>query len=375
MEYEIGISSPDELNTPIMICDAGGVVIYKNDAAVKEVCLPKRRTHIQPHLHPSDADRFTDLTGGKKSVIMTIDTGKGKMRAFASPYLRQGKPCVLFVFPAVIQVYSKTKYTRSVEDAMIECADDICDVIKAIDEKSFCIGEKKKLSIDKRIKKKIDDIISYMFFGANDTTYRLNNGVVMIANTIERTFRSFGFDIRIDYSELLANTDRQLYIDIGSFVVFFFHLTAFFIECGSDRTMNVSFTLSDIDDLSDNDRKLKVKLVLSMPYPPFYTDKETDLMRLSELSPSSFLDILLFERFAEAYNYKLSFSINDDHMNNLAVFAEIPLSKKSIVSEPEYGLGDVGYSMDARLLESDLMFMFTSMCMHRGYKHRKKRTD
>ena len=375
MEYEIGISSPDELHTPVMICDAKGIVIYKNDAAVKEVCLPKRRTHVQPHLHPSDAERFTDMAGGKRTAILSVDTGKGKMRAFASPYIRQEKPCVLFVFPAAVQVYSKTKYTRSIEDAMIECADDICDVIKAIDEKSFCIGEKKKLSIDRRIKKKLDDIISYMFLGADNTSYRLNNGVAMIADAIEQTFRNFGFDIRIDCAGLLTNTDRELYIDIGSFIVFFFHLTAFFIECGSDRTMNVSFALSDVGDLSENDRKLEVKLVLSMPYPPFYTDKETDLMKLSELSPSSFLDILLFERFAAAYNYKLGFSINDDHMNNLAVFAEIPLIKKSVVSEPEYGLGDVGYSMDARLLESDLVFMLTSMCLHRGYKYRKKKSN
>lgn len=375
MEYEIGISSPDELNTPVMICGTDGIVIYKNNAAVREVRLPKRRTHIQPHLHPSDAARFSGIFGGKKSVVITVDTGDGKMRAFASPYERQGKPCVLLTFPAVIQVYSKTKYTRAIEDAVFNCADEICDIVKYIDEKSFYIGEKKKASINKRIQKKLDDVISRAFFSESNTMYRLNSSIKTTSTAIKHTFGSFGFDIRIDYSELLRESGLQLYIDLAPFIVFFYYLTAFFIECGSDRTMNVEFSLSKQELFVKYNRKLRMHLLLSMPYPPFYTLKETDLVKLSELSPSNIIDILLFDRLAKAYGFNFSFSISDDHMNNVAVFAEIPIVEKSIFSEPEYTLGDDGYSMEDRLLESDLMFMFTTMCLHRGYKYRKKKSD
>ena len=91
MEYDVSVMSLDELNTPIMMCDKEGVVIYKNEAAVKEVRLPKRRTHMQPHLHPDDARKLSYIDGAGKPCIFNVSTGERKVRAFVIPYDRKGK--------------------------------------------------------------------------------------------------------------------------------------------------------------------------------------------------------------------------------------------------------------------------------------------
>gem|GEM_PF-2361313 len=354
MEYDIPVSSLDELNTPIMMCDPDGLVIYKNEAAVKEVRLPKRRTHMQPHLNPDDLGKFGSISDMKKPGVFTVDTGDRKVRAFVVPYSRQGKKCSLWVFMAIIQINSKTRYTRAIENDLMEGAGELCELIENIDEKSFYTGARKQVSVDKRIRKKIDNVISYMFGGEKEL-YPLGKGICLMTDAAVRTFGKFGYRITSNLSGFPVKESTGLYVDFKSFSLFFYHLLAYFIECGADGVMNVGFSLEDT--------VLKVKLLLSMPYPPYYTEVVSDFEKLAVLSPASIIDVLVLEKFAESYGYELSVAINDDHMNNMAVVASLPVIRRMTVREKSHSA-----EIDELLLEGDLMLMFYYMLRFRGFR-------
>ena len=355
MHYDVAVSSLDELNTPVIICSTDGLVIYKNEAAVKEVRLPKRRTHVQPHLHPDDARTLASLGQMRKPCMMTVNTGERKVRAFVTAYERKGKPCSLWVFPAIIQINSKTRYTYCIESGMTDAADDVCDVVKAIDERSLTASPRTKASIDKRLKKKADNVLVKMFGGDQTALYPLVQGLTLLTDAASRTFGKFGYDIRNEFSGIRDKDGAGSYIDFKSFSLFYYHLLAFFIECGAGGMVNVRFT-------RNNDR-LDIRLVLSMPYPPYYTENESDLTKLAELSPTNIIDLLVFEKFSEYYGYNVSFTINENHLGNLAVFASVP-----IVGRMEFRESAVLYPSDELLLEGDVTVMYYFMLRFRGIR-------
>jgi len=155
-------------------------------------------------------------------------------------------------------------------------------------------------------------------FGGEPAPYPLSKGIRMIAEAMNRTFVRFGYDVQIDVDGALDTGKNGKYIDLKSFAIFFFHLITFFAECDTEHSMSVSFSF-------DSDA-MNVDLLLSMPYPPFYTEYDSDISRLISLAPSNVLDVLIFERFARAHGYGISFTVGQGHADNLAVRTRVPVN-------------------------------------------------
>lgn len=358
MDYDVGIGSLDELITPIIMCDKGGLVIYKNEAAVKEIRLPRRNTHIQPHLFPGDPQKLDYISGSKKAAVINVCTGDRNAYAIVCSYKRpDGSEGTLWAFPAMIQTNAMTRYCCRAVNSFIGVADDYSRVIKAIDERSFLLDPKKKQRMDNRIKKYINNVIEMMFTDCDDTPYPVGQGIKLICDVMNRTLIRFGYDVQMEAGDCLEG-DQKVYFDFRSFIIFMFHLVIFFSECGTERALKVRF---------DRDEEgLKIALTLSMPYPPFYTSGKSDIKKLMQLNPSGTLDVLIFDNFAKKHGYKFSYSINEDHTDNMLVCVTVPPFSR--MSFTEYGLEEMKLTDESALCQ-DIVSLYTYLVKYRRRKN------
>ncbi len=354
MGIKVELGSLDDLNCAVMMCSVDGTVIYKNKLAMKEIRLPKRFTHVQGHLSSAELRRFERLDSDERASVIVLDTGDVKVRAFVTPYVRNSEPCTLWVFVPFVQTAAASKYLYLLEDDIVTLADDICEIVKCIDERDSIPANKGmgKGALDRRISAKVDKIIGYLFFSSGETRYPVSKALSLLFDATEQSFSKFGYDIK--YSLKSSRENLLSFVDMKSFCVFYFHLIAFFADCGVDGHINVAF------EADEND--LKINLVTTMPYPPAYFYGESDIEKLALLSPGNIIDVLLFQRFAFIYKYKLTYTLNEDFVDNLNVSIEIPLITRNAVSDI-----DKTDEMDIFYLKTDLLVSFMHMLRARTF--------
>lgn len=330
MNYLSSLVSLDDLSTPVIICNGEGIVTYKNKMAMKEIRLPRRNTHISRHVLSGDRAEFAGIGSDRSARVVGIDTGDRAMRAFVVPYKRKGEQCTLWVFVSLIQVRSSDRYTYQMENDIAGVALKICSIVKSIDENSLSVKSREREAFTTKMLEKIKKVVSYIFYNGNEVFFPVSKSLDMLVSATEQTFTKFGYDIKYSVTK---ETDNSM-IDIRSFSLLFFHLMAFFAECGAHKSMNV--------DITPGKQSINMKLTLTMPYPPFYEEGSGDVMKLAELSPSNIVDVMIFDRMCEIKDYKFSYSINEDHLNNVNVFIDIPtLSREKLRDYFSGGFGGV----------------------------------
>ena len=349
---KLDLNSLDDLACAVMMCRPDGTVMYKNKMAMKEIRLPKRYTHVQPHLGAMELVKYEEMARHKKACLIAVDTGDVNAKAFVTDYVRRGEPCTLWVFVPYIQIPASSKYIYGFEDDISVLADDICAIIKCIDEKDSIPGTKGKGVIDRKINNKVDKIIAYLFFGDCDARLPIDKAMNLLANATQQTFARFGYDIR--YSFDTDSVSGLEFIDMRSFSLFYFHMLTFFAECGVDKHLMADFRVCD--------GELKIKLTFTMPYPPFYASSESDVMTLSRLSSKNVIDIKIFQRFAEVHGYRFRYSINDNYVDNVTVSITAPLVSR--ITFHDSGAMD---EMEYYFLGSDLVLTFYHMLRTRTF--------
>lgn len=358
-----GFVTLDDLATPVMICSQDGIVTYKNKMALRELRLPRRNTRVQPRILPDCRKEFAKIT--EKGVgLVAIDTGDRQARAFVSPYVRFCEPCTLWVFLSLIQIPSTNKYTRDIENDITALAGQICQIVKNIDESSLSSKGTPGDTFGPRMLEKIKKVISYVFYSGNEAFFPINKLIPMLADITEKTFAKFGYDVRYGVAGAVSNSMRM--IDAGSFSLLFFHLMAFFVECGADRSINVTVALS-------NEERMGIKISLTVPEPPFYGEGSGDIMTLSRFSPEKIVDILVFERMCEVNNYAFAYSVNEDKEENVNIFIDVPVAERRRVRET-FPL-DGNDELEEGLLRANLAGLFLYMLDYRKFKNGRPFTE
>ena len=156
MNYVEYISSPDELDTPIIICNASGLVVYKNASAMRSIRLPRRNTHIQFHLDRGGLSEYENIPSRKKPSVISVDTGDRKANAFVMPYKRGVESCSLWVFFSLLQINALSRVFGDFERDLCDVGYEICDIIRCLDEKTFTLDERVRTEADKRIEKRME---------------------------------------------------------------------------------------------------------------------------------------------------------------------------------------------------------------------------
>ena len=120
MNPTFSFPSLEQMNTPIFICNAKGVVIFKNAAAMRQIRLPRRNTSVRSHLRQAEEGELDRIYQRKKPSLLTLHTGDRPARAFVVPYISdetcgpalagaevaEGEVCSLWIFPAVLQTFA-----------------------------------------------------------------------------------------------------------------------------------------------------------------------------------------------------------------------------------------------------------------------------
>ena len=326
MNYAEYISSPDELDTPIIICNSSGLVVYKNYSAMRNIRLPRRNTHIQFHLDRGGLSEYENIPSRKKPSVISVDTGDRRANAFVMPYRRGIENCSLWVFFSMLQINALSRIFTEYERDLCDVGYEICDIIRCLDEKTFTLDEKVRADADKRIERRMEKILDYMIVGGDlrrGSTYSFENAISLLSEVTERSFEKIGYDVRFSANKENTNKWAVNSLDFRGFLMLYLYLTSFAVKLSRDRRVDISVNEGEAD--------ITLKTVFSLGYPQFTVKNGKDLADMISLAPKSALNLLIISRICKNHSYECVYDITEDNHDNVVINIRVPACKSVMV--------------------------------------------
>ncbi len=326
MNYADYISSPDELDTPIIICNSSGLVVYKNAAAMRSIRLPRRNTHIQFHLDRGGLSEYENIPSRKKPSVITVDTGDRRANAFVMPYKRGVESCSLWVFFSLLQINALSRVFGDFERDLCDVGYEICDIIRCLDEKTFTLDERVRTEADKRIEKRMEKILDYLFSSSDlrrSSVYSFESAINLLSEITERSFEKIGYDVRFNSNKGNAHKWAMNSLDFRGFLMLYLYFTTFAVKLSRDRRVDIS--------VSEEESNIKITTVFSLGYPQFTIKNGRDLEDLIALAPKSALNLLVVSRICKNHNYECLYDVTEDAHDNVVINISIPACRPAMV--------------------------------------------
>jgi len=323
MKYRDLPQSLDDLDVAVMISDDAGLVTYKNLVAIKQIRLPKRGTHIAPHLQsPVETFEFSSIVRPRKPAILTIDTGDRLARALVCKYGEGASSSFMWIFPGFLQMTPYTESFTAAERNLLAYAYEICDIVRCIDQKSRLHSNQRHNSINKRIDERMDAVINGIFGVAPlknsiDGLISVDKSIDLLCESANNTLAKIGFNIHCTTDMVKTPSDRVRLLHFGTLTSFFAHFLHFCMLCCGSSGITVNVT--------NTDTYVKLRSSFTCMYPPFYVSDCNEYEKLSELSPKTVIDIAIIKAIASSSGYSLSFSVSEDSIDNTTVEFSIPI--------------------------------------------------
>lgn len=311
----------EKLNTPIIICDSKGLVIYKNTAAVRSVRLPRRNTSMLTHLGQTEQGELLRLSKRKKPSVLTVQTGDRNARALVMPYTREGKACSLWVFVSLLQTGSVSGMFAEADSALCAIGREICDYVKAVDEFALALPEEPTSAQIARLDKKLRKILDVLIEQRRGWLFEMHIALDILWKAIEQPLCELGYRLTIaeDSLQISQNGGKGsmlVLVELQSLATLYLHLMLFAYD--SAATKQLEMAVRQIGE------EYYMDIAFTQPYPPCYTDDEEnadifsdDLSALIALSPKNRFEIRLFEAYCASSEYALSYQITHEAENNV----------------------------------------------------------
>lgn len=319
----------EKLNTPIIICNEEGLVIYKNTAAVRSVRLPRRNTSMLTHLGQTERGELAKLSERKRPSVLTVQTGDRNARALVTTYTRDGRTCSLWVFISLLQTGAVSGMFAELDATFAVIGRDICEYIKSVDEFSRVPDRPTAAKLEK-LDERLRRIITAMTEQKRGWLYDLGDTLDMLHEAIEPALRNHGYYLHIeeDFDRVPAWSIRKgearVLIDLHAFYALYLHLILFCCECTPMRHIDMKFWK---EKGQEND-EYYMELAFTLPYPPFYTEGDgysTDLSALIALSPRNRFELQLFEAYSTLRGFHMSYQITHEAVNNMKIRMKVPV--------------------------------------------------
>lgn len=323
MKYRDLPASLDDLDVAVMICDDAGLVTYKNFVAMKQIRLPKRGTHIAPHLQsPVETFDFSTIVRPRKPAILTIDTGDRLARALVCNYGDGPSASFMWIFPGFLQMTPYTESFTASERNLLAYAYEICDIVRYIDQKSRHHSDQRHNTINKRIDDRMDAIINGIFGVAPvknsiDGFLPVEKSISLLCESANNTLEKIGFNIHCTSDMVTSPSDRTRLLHFGTLTSFFAHFLHFCLLCCGSGGITINVT--------DTQGYVKLRSSFTCMYPPFYVNGCDSYEKLAELSPKTVIDIAIIKAISESCGYSLSFCVNEDSIDNTTVEFSVPI--------------------------------------------------
>ncbi|MGM9637131.1 MAG: hypothetical protein ACI3YK_03995 [Eubacteriales bacterium] len=349
MRYRTDRIGLDDLSTPILICDRDGLVLYKNEIAVKQVRLPKRRTGILIHLDSAGRAAFMDMGVDSRPRMLTVYTGDRNAKAFVVPYRYQEQDGSLWVFPGFLQTNPTSALFSAMEKNAEKIAGDLCSIFALIAEKSEIGPGRSYNAVNKKIRAKLERLLDTLLEGDSDrVNWSVSESLKILSGQIFGIFRSFGY--MIDYKDKLPHNRRGMYLNFRNFIIFYCHALTFCCELTRSHQITVEVTGDE-----NEENCIVLTAVFTMLFPPVYIENGTDFSGLIPMFPEHMVDLLIFEKLVNLCGYRITYTVSDKHQDNVTFRFVVPLTEKRGLSVKRSA------EREFQLLEGDCLRLVESL--------------
>lgn len=353
MIFKTDIKGFDGLTMPIVVCDADGIVIYKNDAAVKQIRLPKRRTDIHIHLSPSDCELLDGISKFSDPLLLRVFTGDRDASAFVALHEWEGSPATLWIFLSYMQSNASGTVVTSFEKNLSSYAKDVCEIVKYVDINSRLTDAGGESIACNKIRKRLERLVSNVLRD-RESVYvcALSQSVSALFERATDVFRSLGYDVIVNISpEVTKNHNRINYRDM---LLFYVHIVT--LSCEMTRNKRVCINIFE-----NKYGETVVSITFSVIYPPFRAVEETDMRKLAELIEGHDVDLVLIKSLIDICGYSLKYTVNDETNDNINFRFVIPYMSDGKISN----IG--GSDRSEKNIEPDTLTFITDLLVFSGF--------
>ena len=356
MNYTFTLPALDRLDTPILICNNAGVVIYKNPAAMRTIRLPRRNTSIRTHLRQAEEGELDRIGERKKPSILALHTGDRPVRALVCPYVQnensgavlrastaaQGEVCSLWIFPAALQVFATSQSGQYIESVVVDLAPELCKLVKETDQLSGLLPGKKRRELEEKTTRRISRLFTAMEELSEGHWVDLHMAINMLIPILRRRLELLG--AHLEYTEEKTLHSEGIVVDLSRMSLQLLHLLIYCVSLSDSNTAALQMK-SDADGV-------QMSAAFTLNWPPFTVADSEDLHQLCLLLPGSQIDLLMLDSICKSIGRGIKWSLSDEAENNLRVTVDLPVKRSNLVRMHLLS------STDVLFLERDLEAIF-----------------
>lgn len=325
----------EQMETPILICNEAGVVIYKNPSAMRAIRLPRRNTAIHSHLRQAEAGELERIGERKKPSILTLHTGDRPARAMVIPYVRdadcspvlssagvaEGEVCSLWIFPAILQVYVTSPSAQYIESAAIDLAPELCKLVKDADRLSGLLPGKERREVQEKLNRRINRLLSAIERLPEGRWFDLRKAIEILIPIVTRRLELLG--ARLDYKEDSPLSSVGQAVDLPRMALQLLHLLIYCVTLSGSRTASLC--------LHPYEAGVQMSASFTLTWPPFTVQNSNDLQKLCLLLPGNQIDLLVLGSICKGIGKGLQWSLTEEAENNLTVTVDLPVIQRNLV--------------------------------------------
>lgn len=364
MNHIVTLPALDRLDTPVMICNQAGIVIYKNPAAMRAIRLPRRNTSIRTHLRQAEEGELDRIGERKKPSILSLHTGDRSARAMVCPYVQGensgavlrasavsvGEVCSLWIFPAVLQVYATSRTGQYIESVAIDEAPRLCKLIIEADQLSGMLPGKNRRELELKSTRRISRLFASMEDLPEGGWYDLNTVMNVVVPIIRRRLKLLG--AHLEYIEEEIPNSKGLAVDLPRMTLQLLYLLTYCVALSNSEMASLRLH-------SNEDGDVLVTASFTLNWPPFTVAESNDLHQLCLLLPGSQIDLLMLNSICKSIGRGVRWSLTDEAEYNLRVTVDLPIMGNNCVRT------NLLSSTDLLFLERDLEAIFGAVLEER----------
>ena len=335
MNPTFSFPSLEQMHTPIFICNAKGVVIFKNDAAMRQIRLPRRNTSVRSHLRQAEEGELDRIHLRKKPSLLTMHTGDRPARALVVPYVndescgpalagakvKSDEVCSLWIFPAVLQTFATSLPAQYIETLVDDLGSEICSLIKQADRLSGLLPGKEKRAVQEKMDRRVMRILSSLETIPEGRWFDLRHTLQIVIPILYRRLELVGADLEYLEDEEVLSFGQA--VDLSRMALVLVHLLTYCVSLSGSRSVRLRLC-----KLSEG---IGFRASFDLSWPPFTTTDSADLHRLCLLLPSGQLELLVLDSLCKGFGMPLTYTLTEEPENNLTLSVGLPVTQRAMV--------------------------------------------
>ncbi|MGM9647901.1 MAG: hypothetical protein ACI3YH_07210 [Eubacteriales bacterium] len=346
----------EQMQTPLFICNARGIVIFKNAAAVRRIRLPRRNTSVRSHLRQAEEGELDRIAQRRRPSILTLHSGDRPVRALVVPYVKDekcgpslasadakvGEVCSLWIFPATLQVFSTSVTVQYIEGVLDELSDEICGLVKQADRISGMLPGKEKDVIGQKMDRRVQRILATLETLPQGRWFDLRRGLEILLPILRRQLEIVG--VEVNYSEEDDLFAPGQAVDLPRMSLMLLHLLSYCVPLADDRAVSLCLCRAG--------ERICLRASFKLNWPPYTVTDSDDLRKLCLLLPTGQLELLILDSLCKGFGTPIRYTLTDEAENNLTLTLPLPLTERGAVRMPTLN------STELLFLSRDLEVLF-----------------